>query len=159
MGWRVNLFLYRLGRTIGWEEDYSDCWLFSIVVIVPDLILLSVTVFKTVFCFPVKTVSCFQITPKYVPKFHRKQCSVFNKPKTVFCFQQNSFFFYSFLFSNYRTREKQKNEQWFFFASTLCLSQLYITRMLVTVGVSLDKSVTHLSIYYCVLITCPVESS
>ena len=110
MGWRVNLFLYRLGRTIGWEEDYSDCWLFSIVVIVPDLILLSVTVFKTVFCFPVKTVSCFQITPKYVPKFHRKQFSVFNKPKTVFCFQQNSFFFYSFLFSNYHTREKQKNE-------------------------------------------------
>ena len=37
--WEMKkLFLYRLGRAIGWEEDYSDCWLFSIVVIVPYLI-------------------------------------------------------------------------------------------------------------------------
>jgi hypothetical protein len=150
MGWRVNLFLYRLGRAIGWEEDYSDCWLFSIVVIVPDLIFLSVTVFKTVFCFPVKTVSCFQITPKYVPKFHRKQFSVFNKPKTVFCFQQNSFLFstvFCFLTTVQGKNRKMNND--FFLHLHFVLANFILPECLSLLESLLDKSVTHLSILLC----------
>ena len=150
MGWRVNLFLYRLGRPIGWEEDYSDCWLFSIVVIVPDLIFLSVTVFKTVFCFPVKTVSCFQITPKYVPKFHRKQFSVFNKPKTVFCFQQNSFLFltvFCFLTTVQGKNRKMNND--FFLHLHFVLANFILPECLSLLESLLDKSVSHLSILLC----------